>query len=72
MIAGPSGSAMYNCVFQNNPTIKLILTPSNFFKLSDVLINTTNKGQLHYFTGETVDKTLPENIADWKINVEKL
>lgn len=72
IIAGPSGSAMYNCVFQNKPTQKFILTPSDFFKMSDVLINTSTKGQLNYFIGETVDDTRPSNLADWIIDIVKL
>ncbi len=72
MIAGPSGSAMYNCVFQTKPTQKLILTPRNFFKKSDVLINTSTRGQLHYFVGDTINNTSPVNIADWVIDIVKL
>lgn len=56
IIAGPSGSAMYNCVFQIKPAKKLILASDRFFKISDVLINTSTNGQLYYFIGHTVNQ----------------
>lgn len=72
IIAGPSGSAMYNSVFQKEHTKKLILTPRKFLKISDVLINTSTKGQLNYFFGETVDESIPVQRANWLIDIAKL
>ncbi|MFC0470041.1 DUF563 domain-containing protein [Halalkalibacter kiskunsagensis] len=72
IIAGPSGSAMYNCVFQNKPTKKLILTSRLFFKQNDILINSSNQGQLNYFIGETIDTNTPANRASWAVNLKQL
>lgn len=71
IIVGPSGSAMYNCVFQKKHTKKLILAPPKFLKISDVLINTSTKGQLNYFVGTTVDHNTPAIRADWLVNIDK-
>ncbi|OLO37215.1 hypothetical protein BTR23_13900 [Alkalihalophilus pseudofirmus] len=72
IIAGPSGSAMYNCVFQNKPIKKLILSSDRFFKMSDVLINTSTKGQLYYFIGHTVNQNTEGVKTDWWIDIGKL
>ncbi|MFC0561983.1 glycosyltransferase family 61 protein [Halalkalibacter alkalisediminis] len=72
IVAGSSGSAMYNCIFQNKPTKKLILTPRQFFKKNDILINSHNKGQLNYFIGKTIDTNIPANRADWLVNLAQL
>lgn len=71
-IAGPAGSAMYNCAFQKKPRKTLILSSRKFFKLSDVLINTSTEGQMNYFIGETVDNLTPGVRADWLVDIKKL
>jgi capsular polysaccharide biosynthesis protein len=72
IIAGPSGSAMYNCVFQKKSGKKLILTSDTFFKLNDIFINTSTKGQLSYFFGQTIDVDRPAARADWLVQLGKL
>ncbi|WP_332633059.1 glycosyltransferase family 61 protein [Halalkalibacter flavus] len=71
VIAGPSGSAMYNCVFQKRSSKKIILASDKFFKLNDVFINTPTKGQLSYFRGKTVDNR-PGVRANWFVEIAKL
>lgn len=71
IIAGPSGSALYNSVFQKEQTKKLILTTDKFLKVSDVLINTTTNGKLSYFLGKTIENKRPIE-ADWMIRIEEL
>ena len=72
IIAGPSGSGMYNSVFQKQYKKKLILTTRNFVKMSDMLINTSTKGELNYLFGNVIDNDITINHAKWIINTEKL
>ncbi len=72
VIAGPSGSGMYNCVFQQNQPKILILASNKFFKMSDILINTSTGGKLSYFVGETVDKYTPGIISSWSLDIKQL
>jgi capsular polysaccharide biosynthesis protein len=72
IIVGPSGSAMYNCVFQKKSAKKLILSSDKFFKMNDVLINTSTKGQLNYFFGKANDVNKPGARAEWFVHIGKL
>lgn len=72
IIAGPSGSAMYNSVFQQKQAKILILASQKFFKLSDILINTSAGGKLYYLVGETTDNVTPGIKADWKLDINQL
>ncbi|MFA9556917.1 DUF563 domain-containing protein [Evansella sp. AB-rgal1] len=72
IIAGPSGSGMYNSVFQRKSRRKLVLTTRNFVKMSDILINTSTSGQLNYFFGETIENHKSIHEAKWRINIYKL
>ncbi|WP_332694898.1 glycosyltransferase family 61 protein [Halalkalibacter lacteus] len=71
-IAGPSGSAMYNCVFEKKSVKKLILASETFFKMNDIFINTSTKGQLSYFIGKTIDANKPAVRAEWLVQLGKL
>lgn len=72
VIAGTSGSGMYNSVFQQNHPKVLILTSNTFFKMSDVLVNTSTGGKLHYFVGQTTELNVPGIKASWILNTEHL
>ncbi|GLB62016.1 glycosyltransferase family 61 protein [Cytobacillus sp. NCCP-133] len=72
VIAGPSGSAMYNSVFRKKQARIIVLASQKFFKMSDILINSSVGGKLDYFIGKTADKMTPGIKADWKINTNQL
>lgn len=72
VIAGTSGSGMYNSVFQQNHPKVLILASNSFFKMSDILVNTSTGGKLHYFVGQTAEVNSPGNKANWILNTEHL
>jgi capsular polysaccharide biosynthesis protein len=72
IIAGPSGSAMYNCVFSKKTVKKLILTNTNFIKLSDILINTSTGGNITYFIGDLIERGKPGNRTNWFVNTKQL
>ncbi|PAE26332.1 MULTISPECIES: glycosyltransferase 61 family protein [Bacillaceae] len=72
VIAGTSGSGMYNSVFlQNHPKV-LILASNKFFKMSDILVNTSTGGKLHYFLGQTAELNASGNKAIWTLNTKHL
>ncbi|MED4080644.1 DUF563 domain-containing protein [Halalkalibacterium halodurans] len=72
VIAGPLGSAMYNCVFQTKPTKKLLLTYEKFIKMSDLLINTSTNGLLYYFAGTEHKQNKSPSNTEWSINLNQL
>ncbi|MBD1378989.1 glycosyltransferase family 61 protein [Metabacillus arenae] len=71
-IAGPAGSAMYNCIFQKNASKKLIMAPPKFIIPNDILINGSSKCELNYFIGKNVGNEPSGMFADWIVDIDKL
>jgi capsular polysaccharide biosynthesis protein len=71
VIAGPSGSALYNCVYSARKGARLILASSRFITLNDALINVGTNSETHYVTGATIDDR-NGMFADWTIDIGTL
>ena len=67
-IAGPSGSAMYNCVYSVKKGARLILASAKFVTSNDALINMGTGSAIQYVTGRPVDQGTGM-LAGWEIDV---
>lgn len=68
VIAGPSGSGLYNCVYSRGGQ-RLILASDKFLTSNDALVNARGEAQVSYVAGRVQDPELPGMQAPWVIDL---
>lgn len=68
MIAGPSGSGLYNCIYSATLGERLILASSKFVTMNDTVINRSTGSKILYLTGAPVRSDVSPMLADWSID----
>lgn len=71
LIAGPSGSALYNTVFAENPTPRFILVSDKFLIPNDSLIAAGTGADVTYFIGRALTSDVGMS-AEWTIDIDGL
>lgn len=72
LIAGPSGSNMYNLVYAGRDVRAAILISDRFMTANDALICSLTGVELSYFVGKPVDESRKGMFADWTVNMSDL
>lgn len=72
IIAGPSGSALYNLVFAKEVSHALILVSDRFITLNDALINHGEKYKITYISGYSIDDHESGMKANWRIDLRDI
>lgn len=69
IIAGPSGSAMYNAIYGKKKEQLVILASDRFITLNDTLLNSNSACSVEYLCGKSIDDTQAGMSADWVIDL---
>ena len=70
IVAGPSGSGLYNCVYCPSQCTKIILASERFVTANDALIHSKGQGDLIYITGPTEADPRGSMFANWHIDTD--
>jgi capsular polysaccharide biosynthesis protein len=71
IVAGPSGSGLYNCVYSGHRGRRVILASSKFVTFNDVLVNQGTHSTICYITGAPAENK-SGMFANWTIDLKLL
>jgi capsular polysaccharide biosynthesis protein len=70
IIAGCSGTNLFNCLFSHNSQLRIVLTSDGYILHTDQIINSFSGGDLTYVFGLSDDNRNPH--ADWTVDLHAL